>query len=287
MARRMGAHRARQRERLGRRSRTTARREDGGWVLDGTKMFITQGSVGGFCVVLARTNRSRAEATGITAFVVEHGTPGFTAASTCSSSAAARATPSSSRSRTCVSRTRSASARSIAASSTRCGSSTAGASRSPRWRSASATARSRWRSLREGAQGVRQAHRGVPGHPVDAADAKTELDAAAAPHVPRGVARRPGQRHTTEASMAKLFASEAATRACNKRAADPRRLRLHARVRRRASPARREALRDWRGHERSAAHGDRQARACRVINERSCRARERRRRFRRPRAAAR
>src|SRR5579862_6780736 len=35
--------------------RTTARREGADWVLDGTKTFITQGSVGGFCVVLART----------------------------------------------------------------------------------------------------------------------------------------------------------------------------------------------------------------------------------------
>jgi alkylation response protein AidB-like acyl-CoA dehydrogenase len=51
----------------------------GGWVLRGTKMFVTQGSVGGFCVVLARTNRTVAPQRGITAFVVEHGTPGFSA----------------------------------------------------------------------------------------------------------------------------------------------------------------------------------------------------------------
>jgi alkylation response protein AidB-like acyl-CoA dehydrogenase len=42
-------------------------------------MFITQGSVGGFCVVLARTNPDVAKQKGITAFVVEHGTKGFTA----------------------------------------------------------------------------------------------------------------------------------------------------------------------------------------------------------------
>ncbi|HEX7670364.1 MAG TPA: acyl-CoA dehydrogenase family protein [Polyangiaceae bacterium] len=52
---------------------------DGGWVLRGTKMFVTQGSVGGFCVVLARTNRTVAPQRGITAFVVEHGTSGFSA----------------------------------------------------------------------------------------------------------------------------------------------------------------------------------------------------------------
>ncbi len=59
--------------------RTTARREGDTWVINGTKMFITQGSVGGFCVVLARTNPDVAKQKGITAFVVEHGTKGFTA----------------------------------------------------------------------------------------------------------------------------------------------------------------------------------------------------------------
>jgi alkylation response protein AidB-like acyl-CoA dehydrogenase len=57
----------------------TARRDGDGWLLNGAKAFITQGSVGGFCVVLARTDGSVAKQMGITAFVVEHGTPGFTA----------------------------------------------------------------------------------------------------------------------------------------------------------------------------------------------------------------
>src|SRR5579883_3368411 len=59
--------------------RTTARRDGSTWVLNGTKTFITQGSVGGFCVVLARTSADAPKQRGITAFVVEHGTPGFTA----------------------------------------------------------------------------------------------------------------------------------------------------------------------------------------------------------------
>jgi alkylation response protein AidB-like acyl-CoA dehydrogenase len=58
---------------------TTARRDGSDWVLNGTKMFITQGSVGGFCVVLARTNPNVSKQRGITAFVVEHGTKGFSA----------------------------------------------------------------------------------------------------------------------------------------------------------------------------------------------------------------
>ena len=59
--------------------RTTARRDGDDWVLNGTKMFITQGSVGGFCVVLARTNPAASKQKGITAFIVEMGTKGFSA----------------------------------------------------------------------------------------------------------------------------------------------------------------------------------------------------------------
>jgi alkylation response protein AidB-like acyl-CoA dehydrogenase len=58
---------------------TTAVREGDDWIINGTKMFITQGSVGGFCVVLARTNRDVPKQRGITAFVVDRGTPGFRA----------------------------------------------------------------------------------------------------------------------------------------------------------------------------------------------------------------
>jgi alkylation response protein AidB-like acyl-CoA dehydrogenase len=59
--------------------RTTARREGSDWVLRGTKTFITQGSVGGFCVVLARTNATANAQQGITAFIVETDTPGYSA----------------------------------------------------------------------------------------------------------------------------------------------------------------------------------------------------------------
>jgi alkylation response protein AidB-like acyl-CoA dehydrogenase len=59
--------------------RTSARREGDGWILDGTKTFITQGSVGGFCVTLARTNADAPKQRGITAFLVDRGTPGFSA----------------------------------------------------------------------------------------------------------------------------------------------------------------------------------------------------------------
>lgn len=59
--------------------RTTAVKEGDHWVINGSKMFITQGSVGGFCVVLARTNFEAPAQRGITAFVVDTKAPGYSA----------------------------------------------------------------------------------------------------------------------------------------------------------------------------------------------------------------
>ncbi len=56
--------------------RTTARRDGDGWVIDGTKQFITHGSTGDVIVVMAITNRAKGNR-GISAFIVERGTPGF------------------------------------------------------------------------------------------------------------------------------------------------------------------------------------------------------------------
>jgi len=58
--------------------RTRAERHDGAWVLNGSKAFITNASVGGLAVVMARTDPAKG-AKGISAFVVEKGTPGFAA----------------------------------------------------------------------------------------------------------------------------------------------------------------------------------------------------------------
>jgi len=46
------------------------------WIINGTKTFITQGSVGSIYVVLASTSPEK-KAKGLTAFIVERGTPGF------------------------------------------------------------------------------------------------------------------------------------------------------------------------------------------------------------------
>ena len=56
--------------------RTTAVRKDDGWVLNGSKMFITQGTVGHVFVVLASSAPDKRQK-GITAFILEKGTPGF------------------------------------------------------------------------------------------------------------------------------------------------------------------------------------------------------------------
>jgi glutaryl-CoA dehydrogenase len=54
--------------------RTRARRDGGDWVLDGAKMWITNGSVADVAVVWARTEEGK-----VNGFLVERGTPGFSA----------------------------------------------------------------------------------------------------------------------------------------------------------------------------------------------------------------
>ncbi|HEX9578389.1 MAG TPA: acyl-CoA dehydrogenase family protein [Myxococcales bacterium] len=56
--------------------RSTAVRKGNGWVLNGAKMFITQGSVGDVFVVLALSEPDRRQK-GVTAFLLEKGLKGF------------------------------------------------------------------------------------------------------------------------------------------------------------------------------------------------------------------
>lgn len=56
--------------------KTRAMRERDGWVLNGAKMFITNGPIADFVVVAARTDLSQGMR-GISLFVVDKGTPGF------------------------------------------------------------------------------------------------------------------------------------------------------------------------------------------------------------------
>ena len=58
--------------------RTSAVRQGDHWVMNGSKNFITHGRIGGVMVVVAVTDRTKGHR-GISAFIVEHGTPGMTA----------------------------------------------------------------------------------------------------------------------------------------------------------------------------------------------------------------
>jgi acyl-CoA dehydrogenase len=57
--------------------RTRARRDGDAWVLNGTKMFITNGVHGDLYFVATRTDAGNKGARGISMFIVEKGTPGF------------------------------------------------------------------------------------------------------------------------------------------------------------------------------------------------------------------
>lgn len=58
--------------------RTTATKDGDEWVINGTKHFITNGKHADFALVFAANDRSKKAQGGITAFLVEKGTPGFT-----------------------------------------------------------------------------------------------------------------------------------------------------------------------------------------------------------------
>ncbi|HZG50942.1 MAG TPA: acyl-CoA dehydrogenase [Pyrinomonadaceae bacterium] len=57
-------------------TRTTAVKRDGGWIVNGSKNFITHAVHGDVCVAVASTDRAM-RSKGITAFIFEKGTKGF------------------------------------------------------------------------------------------------------------------------------------------------------------------------------------------------------------------
>ncbi|MGE5232985.1 MAG: acyl-CoA dehydrogenase family protein [Acidobacteriota bacterium] len=60
-------------------ARTSARRVDGGWVLNGTKAFCTHGSVGDVYVILAVTDPAAPKGRNMSAFAIDRGTKGLRA----------------------------------------------------------------------------------------------------------------------------------------------------------------------------------------------------------------
>lgn len=58
--------------------RTRAEKVDGGWVLNGSKRYITNAALAGLFTVFARTDPSSPGAAGVSGFLVPAGTPGLT-----------------------------------------------------------------------------------------------------------------------------------------------------------------------------------------------------------------
>jgi acyl-CoA dehydrogenase len=61
---------------------TTADREGESWVLNGTKHFISDGDIADYVIVMALTDKDKRARGGITLFLVDKGTPGFSVART-------------------------------------------------------------------------------------------------------------------------------------------------------------------------------------------------------------
>jgi alkylation response protein AidB-like acyl-CoA dehydrogenase len=196
--------------------KTQARRDGDDWVINGSKMFITQGSVGGFCVVLARTNLDVPSQRGITAFIVDTDSPGYSASKKlqkygCRSSDTVELTLENVR----------------VPDSARLGEVDAGFRDTMKILdggrvSIAAMALGLGRgALRMALQYAKE--RQAFGQPLSGfqgirwmlADAKANLDAAELLTYRAACLADQGQRFTQEASIAKLFASEAATKVCN------------------------------------------------------------------------
>jgi len=59
-------------------TKTIARREGDTWIINGSKIFITNAGEAEVYVVMARTDKEAKKHHGISAFIIEKGTPGFT-----------------------------------------------------------------------------------------------------------------------------------------------------------------------------------------------------------------
>ncbi len=58
---------------------TSAEKKGDRWVLNGAKTFITNASIADAALIFAYTDRARGPGAGVTSFIVDKGTPGFTA----------------------------------------------------------------------------------------------------------------------------------------------------------------------------------------------------------------
>ena len=195
---------------------TTARRDGDAYVVNGAKTFITNGINADLVVTAVKTDPTARHA-GMSLIVIERGMAGFTVGATSTSSDSTPRTRPSCRSPTCGCRSRTCSGpggpRLLAAG----GQAATGAAvdrprrgrRGPR--GAGLDAR-----LRQGAQGLREAHRVVPELAVRAGRARTEVDVAQR-YVDDCVrALNAGQLTVVDAAKAKWWGTELQGRAVDR-----------------------------------------------------------------------
>ncbi len=246
-------------------AKTRAVKQGDTWILNGSKTFITQGSVGQVYVIIASTTPEKKQH-GLTAFIVERGQKGFTVGKHiekmgCHASDTAELNfvdvevPADRQlgaldhgfidTLQILDKGRIA----IAAMALGLG------------RGALEAARAYAKERKQFGRPIAD----IQAIQFMLADTATELDAGAPAHQARRMAGR--QRPAPHLRIVDREAVDGAggDARLRSRHPDPRRLRLHARVPRRARAARLQAVRDRRGHQRGPAHGHREAPHCRRL----------------------
>ena len=251
--------------------RTTARRDGDAWVIDGTKQWITSGAYAGVILVWARTAPPEAGTRGISCFLVEGGAPGLKVGRPEDKMGI-----------------RGSSTVPLELASVRVPSGALLGEENGGFKIAMMALDGGRIGISAQAVGIARAaldesvayakDRRAFGVPIaehqaiqwKLADMRASIDAAHLLSMRAAWLKQARRPFSREASMAKLFASEAAVRVCNdERRADPRRVRLYARATGRAPLTRRARHDDLRGHERDSAprHRARPLNCCAVVVE--------------------
>ena len=195
-------------------TRTTAVRDDAGWIINGSKNFITHAIHGDTCVAFASTDRSK-HSKGITAFVFEKGMKGFSPSKKENKLGLRASETASVVFEDCQVPDENRLGEEGRVLSTRCRFWTAAASRLPLWQSASRRALTNRRSVTR-ASGNSLASRSPSFQAIQfkLADMATQIDAARLLMYRAAWMKDQGKKTTKESSMAKLFASEVSVRVC-------------------------------------------------------------------------
>ena len=191
-------------------ARMTASKKKGGWGLNGTKTFCTNGHYADVLVVVAVTDRA-AHTHGLSAFIVEKDAKGFRPGKKENKLGLRASDTAELIFEDCFVPARTCWATRATALSMPCGFSTAAASRLPHCRWAWPQARTKPRCITPRTQTIRQSHQRVSGDPIEAGR-HGDRDRAAALLTIARPDERAGMKTTLESSMAKLYASEVAVR---------------------------------------------------------------------------